>query len=63
MDRQEKRKNEGTADNASDETPDNSDIEEKVSYLQKVICTEPSRNKFLKPAGSKISKKLEKLFN
>lgn len=31
MDRQEKRRNEGGADNASDGTPDNSDVEDKVS--------------------------------
>jgi hypothetical protein len=31
MDRQEKRKNEGAPDNASDGTPDNSDMEDKVS--------------------------------
>lgn len=37
MDRQEKRKNEGTPDNgnASDGTPDNSDNEDKVSKKTK----------------------------
>ena len=33
MDRQEKRKNEGGSENGSDDTPDNSDVEDKVSWL------------------------------
>lgn len=37
MDRQEKRKNEGTADNASDGTPDNSDLEDKVSDDKTIV--------------------------
>lgn len=36
MDRQEKRRNDGATDNGSDDTPDNSDVEDKVSSQRKI---------------------------